>query len=109
MNTTTTELICGLTATQIEALKLKHHFIFHVIVNDGQADYNAICTEPTLEIMEATKSVGATDEMKGSMVMFDNCVLAADDAIKNRFTLKSKVIKAISDKMAEIKVTTKNF
>lgn len=107
--TTTTELICGLSAVQIEALKAKHHFIFQVIVNDGQSDFNAICTEPTLEIMQSTKAIGATDEMKGSMVLYDNCVLAADDAIKNRFTLKSQVIKAISDKMAGIKVTTKNF
>jgi hypothetical protein len=105
----TTDLICGLTATQIEALKAKHHFLFLVTVNDGQQDHQAVCTEPTLEIMQATKSVGATDEMKGSMVLYDNCVLAADEAIKNRFTLKSQVIKAISDKMASIKVTTKNF
>ena len=104
-----TDLICGLNTAQREALKAKHHVIFLVTVKDGEEEFNAICTEPTLEVMQSTKAIGATDEVKGSLVIYDNCVLEADAAIKNRFTLKSQVIKSITEKMASISVTTKNL
>lgn len=102
-------LICGLNTEAINALKNKHGFIFEVTVSDGENEYTAICKEPTMEAMQASQAVGKDDELKASVVLYDNCVLVADDAITGRFLLKVQVIKAIGEKMNSLSVTTKNL
>jgi hypothetical protein len=104
-----TQLICGLTDAEIQALKAKHGFIFLVTVSDNDTSYQAICKEPTMEAMQASQAIGKTDELKGSMVLYDNCVLVADPAIAGRFLLKVQVIKALGEKMNSLSVTTKNI
>jgi hypothetical protein len=106
---TTNQLICGLTAEQIEALKSSNGFIFQVTVSDGENEFNAICKEPTMDIMQASQAIGKNDELKSSMVLFDNCVLAADPSIKERFLLKVQVIKALGERMNSLSVTSKNL
>jgi hypothetical protein len=103
------ELICGHSQEQIAALKAKHGFIFLASIADQDNTYHAICKEPTMEAMQASQAIGKTDELKGSMVLYDNCVLAADDAIAGRFLLKVQVIKALGEKMNSLSVTTKNL
>ncbi len=102
-------LICGLNAEAIQELKNKHGFIFEVTVTDGENEYKAICKEPTMEAMQASQAVGKTDDLKASVVLYDNCVLASDTAIQGRFLLKVQVIKAIGEKMNMLSVTTKNL
>lgn len=102
-------LLCNLTVEQVQALKQKHGFIFEVTVTDGENEYKAICKEPTMEAMQASQAVGKDDELKASVVLYDNCVLAADAAISTRFLLKVQVIKAIGEKMNMLSVTTKNL
>jgi hypothetical protein len=102
-------LICGLNADAIAALKKKHGFIFEVTVSDGENEYQAICKEPTMEAMQASQAVGKMDDLKASVVLYDNCVLASDAAIEGRFLLKVQVIKAIGEKMNMLSVTTKNL
>jgi hypothetical protein len=101
--------ICGLTPEAVEALKLKHGFIFEVTISDGENEFKAICKEPTMEAMQASAAVGKSDELKASMVLYDNCVLVADADITGRFLLKVQVIKALGEKMNGLSVTTKNL
>jgi hypothetical protein len=109
--TTNTEekLPLGLSAEDIAKLKSEHGFIFLVTVKDGEDEYQAICKEPTVEILEATAALGKVSELKGSMALYDNCCLKADVMISNRFGLKSAVIKEISLKTTTITATTKNL
>ena len=102
-------IICGLNPAQIAELKQKHGYIFSVTVKDGEQVFNAICKEPTMEAMEASSTIGKGSDLKGSMVLFDNCVVAADEDIKNRFLLKVQVIKALGERINSLSVTTKNL
>ncbi|MFC4262472.1 hypothetical protein ACFOWM_06270 [Ferruginibacter yonginensis] len=104
-------LICGHDESAIEALKSKHGYLFVAEVKDEDGKvYNAICKEPTMEAVEATEAISkSSTELKASMVLFDNCVVACDEEIKSRFLLKVQVVKAIGNKMKSISVTTKNL
>jgi hypothetical protein len=103
------QLPLGLSAEDIAKLKSEHGFIFEVTVKDGDDEYKAVCKEPTVEILEASAAMGKVSELKGSMVLFDNCCLKADVMISNRFGLKSAVIKEISLKTVNISATSKNL
>ena len=103
-------VICGLNAAAIAALKAKHGYLFVVTVSDGESNYNAICKEPTMEAIESSSTVGAASgDMKGSMVLYDNCLLHADTDIQNRYLLKMEVLKEITAKMQSFKTSSKNL
>jgi hypothetical protein len=113
-------LLCGLTPQEIEALKAKHGQLFVVAVSDGTSTdvdgkptpntYNAVCKEPTQEVIESSTEIGKKEgDIKGSMVLYNNCVLAEDARIKNSFPMKSEVLKEITARMQSYKATSKNL
>ena len=103
------KLPLGLSAEDIAKMKAEHGFIFLVTVKDGEDEYQAICKEPTIEILEASAALGKVSELKGSMTLFDNCCIKADVMVSKRFSLKSSVIQEISRKTTSITATTKNL
>lgn len=102
-------LICGQTALQIATLKQKHGNVFLTTVTDGNAKINAICKEPSMEVMEAVKTIGETSETQASIALYDNCVLHTDECVKHRFPVRMKIVLAISLKIAALQAETKNL
>lgn len=102
-------IICGLTPDAIDKLKAKHGRLFQVDIADGSDTYSAIFKEPTMDILSAAGAVGKTDEIKASMVLYENCLIAADDAIKSRDMLKMQVVAAIGERMTALTKTVKNL
>ena len=105
----TNELICGLTPDQINELKAKHGALFLVTVKDEVGDYQAVCKEPSMEVIQASSALGKVDDMKASIALYDNCVLAKDASIEKRALLKLQVVKAIGERMSSLSVITKNL
>lgn len=105
MNTTAS----GLTATEIESLKQKHGPLQEVTITDGEATHKAIIREPDLKELSAANAISKTDEIKGSMVLYDACVVAVDEAVHQRAVLKMQVVAAIGDRMGKLSRSVKNL
>jgi len=103
------ELICGLTPDQINELKARHGALFLVSVVDEAGEYKAVCKEPSMDVIQASATIGKSDEMKASLALYDNCVLAKDTAIEKRALLKLQVIKAIGERMNSLSTISKNL
>lgn len=103
------QLTCGLTQEAIDQLKKKHGALFVVEISDGEALYKAIFKEPDITILSAANTISKTDEIKGSMVLYENCLVAADEAIAKRDVLKMQVVGAIGERMTALTKTVKNL
>lgn len=102
-------LVCGLTTTQIDALKKKHGFLVTVEVKQGENTYNAIFKEPTFEVLEATGAIGKNSEIKGTIALYENCIVIADDEIKNRDFAKLKALEGLAKHMNSFEISVKNL
>lgn len=102
-------LVCGLTPQQIQELKAKHHTIYQTEIKDGEETFLAIFREPDMTVLSAVNALGKTDELKGVLVLFDNCVVACDEAIRKRDLLKIEVSKSISSRMTALSSSVKNL
>ena len=103
------KLTCGLDATQIAALKKTHGFLVVVEVKQGEQTYNAIFKEPTFEVLEATGAVGKNSEIKGTIALYDNCIVKADPEIEGRDFAKLKALEGLAQHMNSFGVTVKNL
>lgn len=101
--------ICGLTDDQVIALKKKHGFLVVVEVKQGDATYNAIFKEPTFEVLEATGAIGKNSEIKGTVALYENCIIKADDEIINRDFAKLKALEGLAQHMNSFSVGVKNL
>lgn len=101
--------ICGLTDTEIVELKQKHGFLIVGTVKQGDQEYNAIFKEPNFKTLEATGSIGEKNAIKGTVALYDNCVVAADDDINSRDFLKLKAVESLAQHMNSFSVTVKNL
>jgi hypothetical protein len=99
---------CGKTIEEIHAMRMQHGHLFIVEVRDEDDVFHAVCKEPTLQVMEATQSISKTNEAKGAMTLYNNCVVLADEEIKNRDLLKLQVAAAIGDKIISLRSSVKN-
>lgn len=103
------ELICGLSPEKIEELKAKHGVVFVIEIPEGEAVHKAVFREPDVTTLTAVNAISKTDEMKATMVLYENCLIAADPSISKRDLLKIEVAKAISERMTALKSTVKNL
>ena len=103
------ELICGLSPEKIEELKGKHGVVFVVEIPEGDVVHKAVFREPDVAVLTAVNAIGKTDEMKATMVLYENCLIAADPSINKRDLLKIEVAKAISERMTILTKTVKNL
>jgi len=147
---TAEKLVCGLTETQIQALKKKHGFLVIVAIEQGgieiknkiaaleailetstvddktkktaQSDldalkdkfqqentFHAIFKEPTFEVLEATGAIGKNSEIKGTIALYENCIVKADDEINNRDFAKLKALEGLAQHMNSFSVSVKNL
>jgi hypothetical protein len=143
------KLVCGLTDSQITALKKKHGFLVIVTIQQGGIElkekikrletlllegdklpnkkqveedlkaaqdefeakntFYAIFKEPTFEVLEATGAIGKNSEVKGTIALYDNCIIKADDDIKNRDFAKLKALEGLAQHMNSFSVGVKNL
>ena len=109
MESTTEKLVCGFTESQIEGLKKKHGFLVIVEIAQGENRLNAIFKEPTFEVLEATGAIGKSSEIKGTIALYDNCIIKADDEINNRDFAKLKALEGLAKHMNSFSVSVKNL
>jgi hypothetical protein len=103
------KLVCGLTEPQIEGLKKKHGFLVVVDVKQGDKTFNAIFKEPTFDVLEATGAVGKNSEIKGTIALYENCIVKADDEIAERDFAKIKALEGLAQHMNSFSVSVKNL
>ena len=102
-------LICGLADAQIQELKQEHGILILGTVKQGEETYHAIFKEPNFTVLESVGAISAKSEVKGSVALYDNCVIAADDAFKTRDFLKLKAIETLAKHMNSFSVEVKNL
>lgn len=103
-----TNTICGLSPKEIDELKIKHHNIIVIQLTTKGKTHTAVFKEPTMQIMQAVNNMQKQDEFKGISVMYDNCIIAADDAITNRDMLKIKAIQGLNEYLNDCEIEEKN-
>jgi hypothetical protein len=101
-------LYCGKTVEDIRAMRMRHGHLFVAEVVDGDQTFHAICREPTLQVISVAQAIGKTDEAKGAMALYDNCVVEADGEIKSRDMLKLRVAEAVGTKVSSLSSSVKN-
>lgn len=105
----TETLVCGLTQNEIDKLKQKHGCLYSVTIKDGANKYEAIYKEPDATIMSAVNAATKGDEIKGTLVLYNACVVEADADIKNRDLLKLQVAASIGERMTLLTREVKNL
>jgi hypothetical protein len=102
-------IACGLEQSAIDKLKEKHGALFFVTIKDGDKKYEAIYKEPDATIMSAVNAASKLDEIKGTLVLYNACIVEADADIKNRDLLKIQVAASISERMTLLTREVKNL
>ena len=102
-------LICGYTPAQIEGLKKQHGFLVVVDVKQGDQTLHAIFKEPTFSVLEATGAIGKNSEIKGTVALYDNCIIKADAEIERRDFVKLKALEGLAKHMNSFSVDVKNL
>ena len=101
--------ICGLSEAQIEELKQEHGVLILGTVKQGTESFHAIFKEPNFTVLESVGAISAKSEVKGSVALYDNCVITADEAFKTRDFLKLKAIETLAKHMNSFSVDVKNL
>ena len=80
------------TDAQIQFWKQKHGKIMEVCVEDEDTIYVGYFHRPNMETMSAANKLAKNDEIKGSMVVFDNCWLGGDSIMKDDAIIKMSAL-----------------
>lgn len=102
-------IICGKTLEEIEVLKEKHGCLILATVKQGVETYNAIFKEPTYVVLEASRKISQTDEIKATKVLYKSCLVVADQEIADRDYLQVKAVESIGKHMTSFSVEVKNL
>ncbi len=103
------ELICGLTAEEIEGLKSQHGCLILATVKQADNTYNAIFKEPSFKVLEATRKIAKSNELQGSKTLYNNCLIVADEAFETRDYLKLKAVESVGKHMESFSTEVKNL
>lgn len=103
------KLVCGLTGSQIALLKKQHGFLVVVEIKQGENTFNAIFKEPTFDVLEATGAIGKNSEIKGTVALYENCIIKADEEIEGRDFAKLKALEGLAQHMNSFSVGVKNL
>lgn len=102
-------LICGLSAEEIEHLKEQHGALVLVSVNFEGEKYQVIFKEPTFKQLEALTAISKSNEMKAVQTAYVNYIVKADEEIEKRDMLKAKAVEALMARMQKITAEAKNL
>ncbi len=103
------KLICGLTTDEIDDLRKKHGYLVLGTIKQGEKKYQAIFKEPSTETLKASGSIGKTDEVQGTLTLYNNCKVVVDPEIEKRDFLKMKSVECLAEHMNSFKVEVKNL
>lgn len=76
---------------------------------EAKHTFHAIFKEPTFEVLEATGAIGKNSEIKGTVALYENCIIKADDEINNRDFAKLKALEGLAQHMNSFSVGVKNL
>ena len=102
-------LICGLSEVQIEELKQEHGVLILGTVKQGKETFQVIFKEPSFKVLEAVGKISEKNEVQGSLSLYNNCVVIADEAFNTREFLKLKAIESLTKHMNSFSVEVKNL
>lgn len=106
-----TEINGGITVEQIRAWKDRYGRIAEVRVEDKEfAEVHiGYFHRPDMATMQAANSIGKTNEVKASEVMFDNCWLGGSPMLKSDAIYKMDAIAALGTMFGRCVRTLKNL
>lgn len=102
-------LICGLSEIQINELKQEHGVLILGTVNQDKETFQVIFKEPSFQVLEAVGKISEKNEVQGSLALYNNCVVKADEAFNSRDFLKLKAIESLTKHMNSFSVSVKNL
>lgn len=103
------KLICGLTATEIEDLKLKYGALVLVEVGLEEDKSQVIFKEPTFDILRASNKLSKADEMKALETIYHNCLVVVDPLVVSSDILKIKAVEALMARISKTQGEAKNL
>lgn len=106
---TNEELICGLTAQEIETIKLEKGALVLIEITAQGKLHKAIFREPTFRDLEMVGKISKTDEIKGARASYDNLIVKADKEIEERDLLKIKAVEALMLRVQKTTAEAKNL
>lgn len=87
-----TRLNGGVTEETIAMWKNRHRRITEISVVEDDVEYVGYFKRPDMDTMSAVNKLAKTDEIKSAMIMFNNCWLGGDDALKEDAVLTMSTI-----------------
>lgn len=81
---------------QINQWKIRWKEIYQIEIPTEEQLYVDYVRKPDLDVLSAASRFSETDPIKAGNIMFENCFLGGDEAIKENDELKLSVIQAIS-------------
>jgi len=99
----------GVTETQIAQWKAQNRKVYEVVVTDDDERFFGYFKRPNQEAMSATTRLAKNDEVKGSMVLFDNCWLGGAPELKDEFLLKLAAVRQLGKLISGIDSELKNL
>lgn len=82
----------GISEEQVQTWKNKYRKVVEVSVVDGNEKFIGYFRRPDMDTMAAVNKLAKTDEIKGSVALFDNCWLGGDELMKDDAIVKMKAI-----------------
>ncbi len=101
--------ICGLDATEIEALKEKHGALVLVEIELDKKTYEVIFKEPTMLELGAIEKISKTAPHKALEAAYINHKIAADQEIEKRDILKIKAVETLITRIQKVSGEAKNL
>lgn len=82
----------GITEEQINLWKGKYRKVVEISVTDDDATFVGYFHRPDMDTMSAVNKLAKTDEVKSTLVMFDNCWLGGHPVIQDDAIVKMAAI-----------------
>jgi hypothetical protein len=83
----------------INAWKAKHRKVYEITVTDDEDSYKGYFCRPDMETLSVVNKLGKSDEVKAANVLFENCWLGGDPALKDEAILKMAAIARLNGLM----------
>lgn len=99
----------AITDAHIQQWKQKYGKVMEVRVEDENTIYTGYFHRPNMETMSAVNKLAKTDEIKGSMIMFDNCWLGGDEMMKTDAVIKISALTQLSTIFMSCSASLKNL
>ena len=99
-----------MTELQISEWKKKYTDIYEIIiVNDEGVEFKTYFRKPDLKILSASAKFAESDPIKSGLVLFDNCWLGGDEAVKNSDELKMSCLQELGKLFKIYQATVKKL